>query len=147
MISYRHNYMFVLDENIDAGFAGADENRFRYGIDQKSFLMLFWVPVIVSSCGELFNICKEYGAVCEGYTGEEKDSGTSVRETMYIHQCGGTNRKGCSVPLNVQTEPEGAAIPGLVFEYQVPDIVECTYQRVLAHNPGKQGFLYMKRYS
>ena len=146
MISYRHNYMFVLDENIDAGFAGADENRFRYGIDQKSFFD------VIFGCLLLFPLAESFSTYAKNMERYVKDTQVkrkiqallSVKPCIYI-SAEKQIEKGCSVPLNVQTEPEGAAIPGLVFEYQVPDIVECTYQRVLAHNPGKTRVLVYEK--
>ena len=145
-ISIGRNYVFVLDEKAPSGFAGAYDNIFSYGINRDNFFDVLFECLLLFPLADSFSC---YARNMERYVNDSRvkrkiQALLAVKPCIYI-SADTRIEKGCSVPLNVQTEPEGAAIPGLIFEYQVPDIVECTQQRVLGHNPGKTKVLVYEK--
>lgn len=132
------SYSFLLTENGGTGFQSVTERSFLYGITEKEFFQVLFDCLLLFPLAECF---AAYAAdlrrsVRDVQTGRKLEVLLAVKPCIYV-KAAERIEVGTSVPLTIETEPDGSKISGLDFEYQLPGIVSCNQQRVFAEKAGK----------
>ena len=131
-------YAFLLTEAGQTGFQSVTQCCFLYGITENDFFPVIFDCLLLFPLAECF---AEYASdlrrsVRDVQTGRKLDGLLAVKPCIYVKAPDRIER-GTSVPFTIETEPEGLAISGLTFEYQLPGIVTCNAQRVFGEKAGK----------
>lgn len=139
-------YSFLLSEKTEPGYCKVDGNTFIYGIDENHFFD------VVFECLLLFPLAECFAHYALSLSECVKDlqmkrklqALLSVKPCVYI-QVENKIERGCSVPVLIQTEPENAKIPGLMFDCRIPGIVSCSQQRIYGEKAGKTQILVYEK--
>ncbi len=139
-------YAFFLTEGQSVGFIKLLDNKYFFGFTKDTFFD------VVFNCFFLFPLVESFSKYAGALLREvaDEDIQTKIRLLLSEKPVVKINAESTveidrSIPFDISVFPDGAQVPELYFEYQLPDIVECTQQRVYGKKEGTSKVLVYEK--